>query len=214
MTQAIETRYGELAEASCCLSCGTAVGHCAPEPGQVCVDLGSGRGADVLRLAALVGPTGHSYGIDITDAMLEKARKTADKLGVTNATFLRSDLERLELPDQTADWVVSNCVLNHASDKAKVWREIARILKKGGHFVVSDIYAVEPIAEEYRNDAEAIAECWAGAVTRDEYLLHIQRAGLVDVQVLEESSPYDKGRARVASFTVSGRRTPRCFSCY
>lgn len=210
----IETRYAELAESSCCLSCGTAVGLCTPEVGQVCVDLGSGRGTDVLRLAEQVGPTGHAYGIDLTEAMLEKARKTAQKLGVENATFVRSELERLALPDKTADWVISNCVLNHAADKAQVWREIARILKKGGQFVVSDIYAVEPIADEYKNDPEAIAECWAGAITRDEYILNIKRAGLIDVRVLEESAPYQKGKAQVASITITGRKSACCCSCY
>jgi SAM-dependent methyltransferase len=211
---AIEARYGELAESSCCMSCGTAVGLCKPEPGQVCLDLGSGRGTDVLRLAEQVGPNGHAYGIDITEAMLEKARKTAAKLGVTNATFLHSELEKLDLPDQTADWVTSNCVLNHAGDKARVWREIARVMKKGGQFVVSDIYAVEPVPAEYRDDPAAIAECWAGAVTKDEYLLHILRAGLIDVRILEESEPYPKGKTRVVSFTLSGRKTAANTSCF
>lgn len=213
-TKAIEARYGELAESSCCMSCGTAAARCKPEPGQVCLDLGSGRGTDVLRLAEIVGPTGHAYGIDVTEAMLEKARKTAAKLGVTNATFLHSDLEKLALPDGAVDWVTSNCVLNHAGDKARVWREIARVMKKGGQFVVSDIYAVEPVAEEHRNDPAAIAECWAGAVTKEEYLLHILRAGLIDVRILEEGEPYAKGKARVVSFTISGRKTAACCSCY
>ena len=115
-------------------------------PGQVCADLGSGRGTDVLRLAELVGPEGHAYGLDISDGMLEKAKKTAIKLGVTNATFLKAELEALPLQDETVDWVTSNCVLNHASDKLKVWKEITRILKPEGHFVVSDIYAVYPRA--------------------------------------------------------------------
>jgi ubiquinone/menaquinone biosynthesis C-methylase UbiE len=213
-TQAIEARYGELADSGCCLSCGTAAALCAPEPGQVCVDLGSGRGTDVLRLAEQVGPTGHAYGIDIADAMIEKARKTAKKLGVENASFVRCELESIALPNDTADWVTSNCVLNHAGDKGRVWREIARILKKGGQFVVSDIYAKEPIAEEHRSDPAAIAECWAGAVTKEEYLLHILRAGLIDVRILDESEPYAKGKARVVSFTISGRKTAACCSCF
>lgn len=204
--EAIAFRYGELADSGCCLSCGTASQRLAPLPGQVCVDLGSGRGTDVLRLAEQVGPTGHAYGLDITEAMLEKARKTAAKLGVANATFLRSELEALALPDGSADWVTSNCVLNHARDKAKVWREIARILKPGGRFVVSDLYATEEIPAAYRDDPAAVAECWAGAVTRDAYLGHLAQAGLAEVQVLEESAPYQKGQARVVSFTVSGQR--------
>ena len=206
MSEAIETRYGGLAESSCCLSCGTAAQSCEPGPGQVCLDLGSGRGTDVLRLAEAVGPTGHSYGVDVSDGMLEKARRTAEKLGVKNATFFRSTFDRLALPDESVDWVVSNCALNHADDKPAVWREIARVLKTGGAFIVSDIYAVEKIPEELARDPEAVAECWAGAVTRADYLAQIAAAGLVDVRVLEESTPYEKGKATVASFTLTGSK--------
>lgn len=206
MTQAIETRYGALAETSCCLSCGSAVAHIDAQPGQRCLDLGCGRGNDVLRLAQQLGDTGHAYGVDITETMLEKARRTAEKLGIGNASFIRADLAALPLEDAEVDWVTSNCVLNHAADKAAVWREIARVLKPGGRFVVSDIYAAAPIAEEYGNDPEAVAECWAGAIPKAEYLAAIAAAGLGNVAVLEESAPYVKGKAQVASFTVSGIR--------
>jgi SAM-dependent methyltransferase len=206
MTDAIESRYGALAEVACCLSCGSAVGYITALPGQVCVDLGSGRGTDVLRLAEQVAPEGRAYGIDITEGMLEKARKTAEKTGISNAAFLRADLEALPLSDGSVDWVTSNCVLNHANDKSKVWREIARILKPGGRFVVSDIYAVEPILDVYRTDPTAIAECWAGAIPKDEYVRNIAGAGLVDFEILEESAPYKKGKAIVASFTIAGAR--------
>lgn len=210
MTEAIDQRYSALAQTECCLSCGGAVGYCAPEPGQTCVDLGSGRGADVLRLAADVGPSGMVYGIDVAEGMLERARRAAQKAGATNVRFLRSELESIDLPEQTADWLISNCTLNHARDKHQVWREIFRVLKKGGRFVVSDIYADQPIPEQYRNDPEAVAECWAGAVTRDEYLRCVQEAGLGQVRILEESAPYDKGKARVASFTIAGMRPAGC----
>jgi arsenite methyltransferase len=209
-TRAIEARYQELAASTCCLSCGSAVALCDAKPGQVCVDLGSGRGTDVLRLAEAVGPEGHAYGVDVTDAMIESAVQTAKKLGITNATFLSGTLEELPLPAAAADWIMSNCVLNHATDKARTWREIARVLKPGGRFVVSDIYAVGEIPEEYRNDPAYVAECWAGAVSRDEYLAHIAQAGLVEVVVMEEGAPYEKGKATVASFTVSGRRPGGC----
>jgi arsenite methyltransferase len=206
MTNAIEARYGTLAETSCCLSCGSAVERISATPGQTCVDLGSGRGTDVLRLAEQVGPAGHAYGIDLTDAMIDKARRTAEKMGVRNATFLRGDLTALPLGDGAADWVTSNCVLNHADDKRAVWREIARVLKPGGRFVVSDIYAIDPVPEVYRNDPEAVAECWAGAVVKGEYLAAIEAAGLSDVEILEESAPYEKGKVRVSSFTITGAR--------
>lgn len=204
MTLAIETRYQKLASSCCSLSCGNTLAHVQAAPGQLCVDLGSGRGTDVLRMAEAVGPDGHAWGIDITDGMLETARAKAAKLGLVNASFVRAELEALPLPSACADWVTSNCVLNHASDKAAVWREIARVLKPGGRFVVSDIYAVEPVPEEYRNDPEAIAECWAGAVEKHEYFEAIRAAGFERVEVLEESEPYEKGHAKVASFTLAG----------
>ncbi len=206
MTQAIEQRYSGLAESSCCLSCGGASHYIEAQPGQVCVDLGSGRGTDVLRLAERVGAEGHCYGVDLSEGMLDRARRNASKLGVTNATFLQGQLEALPLPDACADWVTSNCVLNHAEDKRAVWREIARVLKPGATFVVSDIYAIEPVPPEYRNDPEAVAECWAGAIVREEYLAAIAAAGLTDLHIIEESAPYEKGRIKVASFTFSGRR--------
>jgi arsenite methyltransferase len=206
MTEAIENRYEALAESSCCLSCGTAVAYIDARPGQVCLDLGSGRGTDVLRLAERVLPGGHAYGVDITDKMLETARSTAKKLGVVNATFLRAELAALPLDDASVDWVTSNCVLNHAADKRAVWREIARVLRPGGRFVVSDIYAVNAIPEVYRDDPGAVAECWAGAVPKNEYLDAVAAAGLGDVEILEQSAPYQKGQAEVVSFTIAGAR--------
>ncbi len=136
--------------------------------------------------------------------MLDKARKTAEKTGISTATFLRAACEEAPLPDSSVDWVTSNCVLNHASDKSEVWREIARILRPGGRFVVSDIYAVEPVPEIYRTDPAAIAECWAGASLKADYLTTILAAGLVDIQILEEITPYEKGKAIVAGFTIAG----------
>ena len=209
----INQRYSELAETECCLSCGGAINYAEPLPGEVCVDLGSGRGTDAIRMAERVGPEGFVYGIDVADGMLEKARKNADKLGVTNVLFIRCELEKLGLQEKTADLVISNCTLNHASDKQTVWNEIYRILKKGGRFVVSDIYATSPIPDEYRNDPVAIAECWAGAVTRSEYMQHLTLAGFRSVEVIEESAPYQKGEAEVASFTIAGKRAACCGCC-
>ena len=202
----INNRYSELAESECCLSCGGAINYAEPKTGEVCVDLGSGRGTDVLRMAESVGATGFVYGIDISDGMLDKARRNAEKFGVTNVSFVRSELEKLELPDKVADLVISNCTLNHAADKQSVWNEIYRILKKGGRFVISDIYATTAIADEYRNDPVAVAECWAGSVTRSEYMQQLEKAGFASVEIIEESAPYAKGNAEVASFTIAGKK--------
>ena len=204
--QEINKRYSELAESECCLSCGGALNYAEPKTGEVCVDLGSGRGTDVLRMAELVGENGFVYGIDISDGMLDKARRNAEKFGLSNVSFVRSELEKIDLHDKVADLVISNCTLNHAADKQSVWNEIYRILKKGGRFVISDIYATAAIAEEYRNDPVAVAECWAGSVTRAEYMEHLENAGFTSVEIIEESAPYRKGNAVVASFTIAGKK--------
>lgn len=203
----INNRYSELATSDCCLSCGGAIKFAEPAAGEVCVDLGSGRGTDVMRLAGSVGETGFVYGVDVAEGMLEKARSKASRLGISNVKFVRSDLENINLPGDSADLVISNCTINHAGDKQKVWNEVYRILKNGGRFVISDIYANEPVPEEYRNDPVAVAECWAGAVTREEYFEHLARAGFSSFEIIEESLPYAKGKAEVASFTIAGKKS-------
>ena len=206
----IEKRYNGLAEENCCLSCGNAVNIYDPLPGNVCIDLGSGKGLDVLKMAEQVGVTGMVYGVDVSEEMLEKARKTADKLNVRQVKFIRSDLEKIDLESKIADLLISNCTLNHVADKKAVWNEIFRLLKKGGRFVISDIYASEPVPEKYRNDPDAVAECWAGAVTKDEYLKTVREAGFSDFEILEESKPYKKGEIFVSSFTISAIKQKCC----
>lgn len=203
---AINIRYGELAATECCLSCGGAVNYAKPKTGEVCVDLGSGRGTDVLRMADEVRETGFIYGIDISEGMLEKARQNAAKFEIKNVRFMRCELEKIDLAEGIADLVISNCTINHAADKEAVWSEVYRILKKGGRFVVSDIYAISPIPEVYHNDPVAVAECWAGAITRDEYLTTLEKKGFIGLEIIEESKPYPKGKAEVASLTIAGKK--------
>jgi len=206
ITEAINERYTSLSETSCCLSCGGAINHAKAQAGEVCVDLGSGRGNDVIRLAEDVGEKGYVYGIDISEGMIAKANANLEKFEVQNAKILKAELESLPLRNDSVNLIISNCTINHASDKPAVWSEVYRILKKSGRFVVSDIYATQPIAEEYRNDPAAVAECWAGSVTRAEYLTMLENAGFTDIKIFEESEPYAKGQAEVASFTISGRK--------
>ena len=203
---AINIRYGKLASSDCCLSCGGAINYAKAKIGEVCVDLGSGRGTDVMRMADEVGETGFVYGIDISEGMLEKSRQNASRLEVQNVRFIQSELGNIELDENIADLVISNCTINHATDKEAVWSEVYRILKKGGRFVVSDIYATTPISEEYRNDPVAVAECWAGAVTRNEYLATLNKLGFTAIEIIEESKPYQKGKAEVASLTIAGKK--------
>lgn len=198
----IDKRYSQLAETACCLSCGGAINYSQPKSGEICVDLGSGRGTDVLRMAEDVGETGFVYGIDISDGMLEKARKNAAKFDVANVKFIKSQLEVIPLEANSVDLLISNCTINHASDKNAVWNEIFRILKVGGRFVVSDIYSTEPVPNEYHNDPVAVSECWAGAITKEEYFEILNKAEFSNVQILEESAPYSKGKINVCSFTI------------
>ena len=205
-TKEIQIRYSELAEDTCCLSCGGAIDYSKASEGETCVDLGSGRGTDVLRLAETVGENGFVYGIDVSEGMLTKARNNAEKLGVKNVDFIKSELEDINLPSETANLVISNCTINHAKDKLQVWREINRILKRSGRFVVSDIYSLAEVPAEYRNDPQAVAECWAGSTTKEEYLDTLVKAGFIDIEILEESVPYAKGKIEVSSFTIVGRK--------
>ncbi|MGK5094667.1 methyltransferase domain-containing protein [Deltaproteobacteria bacterium TL4] len=200
----INRRYSDLAEGQCCLSCGDTLDSSKPQKGEVCVDLGSGRGHDLLKMAIIVGEEGFCYGIDVSEGMLKKSRENAEKLDVHNVEFVQTELRHLPLADEKADLVVSNCTINHATDKKAVWREIYRILKQGGRFVVSDIYSSEVIPDEYKNDLVAISECWAGAVTRDEYLTTLKNTGFERITVCKESEPYEKGKTVVSSFTIMG----------
>ena len=202
----INKRYTNLSETTCCLSCGGAINHAGVQPGEVCLDLGSGRGNDVIRMAEDAGENGFAYGIDLSDGMVKKARTNLEKFGVTNAEIIQSEMESLPLNDNSVNVTISNCTINHSSNKEAVWSEVFRVLKPGGRFVVSDIYATAPIADEYRNDPQAVAECWAGAVTRAEYLTMLEETGFTNIKILEESEPYAKGMAEVASFTVYGEK--------
>ena len=202
----INERYTNLSETTCCLSCGGAINHAGVQPGEVCLDLGSGRGNDVIRMAEDAGENGFAYGIDLSDGMVKKARTNLEKFGVTNAEIIQSEMESLPLNDNSVNVTISNCTINHSSNKEAVWSEVFRVLKPGGRFVVSDIYATAPIADEYRNDPQAVAECWAGAVTRVEYLTMLEETGFTNIKILEESEPYAKGMAEVASFTVYGEK--------
>jgi len=212
-TSSINIRYSALADESCCLSCGGAINYAEPKSGECCVDLGSGRGTDALRMAETVGEKGFVFGVDVSEGMLDTARKNAEKLGVANISFIRSDLEKIAIPSGIADLVISNCTINHADDKLRVWNEVYRILKGGGRFVVSDIYALSPVPEEYRNDPVAVSECWAGAVTREVYLNTLIDAGFTSIRILEESKPYQKGKIEVASFTIFGHKEKNCCCC-
>jgi arsenite methyltransferase len=203
---AVQSRYTALAEGSDSLSCGDALGVAAPLTGEVMVDLGCGRGRDVLRAAAQVGTAGQVIGVDASGAMLEQARSSVPS-HLVNVRFANCELTALDLDDGIADVVISNCAINHASDKSAVYREIRRILKPGGRFVVADVVCDSELPETVRNDPEAWAACYGGAIPLGEYLAAIEGAGLVRLEVLRRTAPYSKGEALVRSITVRGYRS-------
>ena len=154
------------------LSCGNPVALASLKQGEVVVDLGSGGGFDVFIAGRKVGPTGRVIGVDMTPAMLSKARRNADayreRTGLDNVEFRLGEIEHLPLADNTADVVISNCVINLSPDKHQVWREIARVLKPGGRVAVSDLALVQPLPEAVMDLVEALVGCVAGAVLVEE----------------------------------------------
>jgi arsenite methyltransferase len=205
LSSAIQERYTGLASRCCSLSCGSALDLAAPAKGEVLVDLGCGQGRDVLRAAGLVGDAGRAIGVDMTEAMLEGARRSVPPL-LDNATFVRSDLAALDLPDGSADVIISNCTINHAPDKSAVYREIHRVLKPGGRFVVSDVIADRELPESVRDDPAAWAACYGGAIPEVQYHAAIEAAGFLNTEVLHRSDPYEKGGVLVRSLTIRGYR--------
>jgi len=203
-TRAIDIRYSKLAGCGCTLSCGGAINYAQPHTGEICLDIGSGRGNDCITMAGMVGTEGWVFGLDISEGMLVKARENVRTRDITNVGFLKSPLEQIPLPGNSVDVIISNCTLNHASDKEAVWAEMFRVLRPGGRFVVSDIYSVDIVPDEYANDPVAVAECWAGAITRDRYMHIIEQCGFTGIAVPEESDPYEKGKINVASWTIRG----------
>jgi SAM-dependent methyltransferase len=177
------------------LGCGNPTALAELGPGEVVLDLGSGGGIDVLLSARRVGLTGKAYGVDMTDEMLELARRNQREAGVTNAEFLRGTIEQVPLPDESVDVVISNCVINLSTDKDSVLREAFRILRKGGRFAVSDIVIQGRLPEELQQSLEAWSGCVAGALHEDEYRDKLAAAGFTDVEV-EVTRAYDGDEVR------------------
>ncbi|MDZ4657054.1 MAG: arsenite methyltransferase [Bythopirellula sp.] len=176
------------AEANMGLSCGNPTAFASLKPGEVVVDLGSGGGLDVFLAAAKVGPTGKAIGIDMTPDMLNLARANATKAGLTNVEFHEASIDNMPLASATVDCVISNCVINLASDKPAVFREIARILKPGGRLAVSDIALKQPLPPELGSDLMAYVGCIAGAILIDDYVAGLKSAGFEAVQVVDTGS--------------------------
>jgi arsenite methyltransferase len=165
------------------LGCGNPTALADLRPGEVVLDLGSGGGIDVLLSAQRVGPTGIAYGLDMTDEMLELARRNADLAGATNAQFLKGEIEAVPLPAGSVDVVISNCVINLSTDKPRVFAEIARVLRPGGRMSVSDVVADDALTAADRAARGDYAGCIAGALSFSEYAAGLAAAGLARIEI-------------------------------
>ena len=212
ITTAVEEHYAAVArgEASCCgapvdevarsigysdeelalagdanlgLGCGNPLALTEIQPGMTVLDLGSGAGFDAFLALSRVGPTGHVIGVDMTDDMLALARENAAKRGVDNVEFRKGHIEALPVDSGSVDYVISNCVINLSPDKPAVFREVARVLKPGGHFAVSDIVLLKALPEAVVRDISAYVGCISGASLLTDYLGFALTAGLHDLSI-------------------------------
>ncbi len=177
---------GYMADADLGLGCGLPTEFAQIKEGDTVVDLGSGAGNDAFVARSIVGEKGKVIGIDFTDKMIEKARSNAKKLNFTNVEFRQGDIENMPLAGNTADVVVSNCVLNLVPDKKQAFAETFRVLKKGGHFSVSDIVLVGDLPEGLQKSAEMYAGCVSGAIQKDQYIKIIKEAGFTEITLQKE----------------------------
>jgi arsenite methyltransferase len=187
------------------LGCGNPTAVAELHEGEVVLDLGSGGGGDVLLSARRVGPEGKAYGLDMTDEMLELARRNAREAGAGNVEFLKGLIEEVPLPDASVDVVISNCVINLSTDKQRVFREAARVLRPGGRLSIADIVADEDMDPATRRDLPSYTGCVAGALTRPELESALADAGFVDAEIRETHRVHDSaGSAIVRARTRNG----------
>lgn len=202
------------------LGCGLPTEFAKIKEGDTVIDLGSGAGNDAFVARKLTGEKGRVIGIDFTEPMIARARENADKLGLNNVEFRLGDIEDMPVTANKADVIVSNCVLNLVPNKHKVFGEIYRVLKPGGHFSISDIVLEGPLPEKWKYVAELYAGCVSGAIQKSEYLSIIEEAGFKNIVLqkdktinipddilsnylsAEEIAEYKKGKTRIASITV------------
>jgi arsenite methyltransferase len=207
-------------DADLALGCGLPTEFAKMKDGDIVVDLGSGAGNDAFIARKVVGSAGKVIGIDFTPEMIHKARENAEKLGFNNIEFRQGDIEDMPLTSNKVDVVVSNCVLNLVPNKHKVFSEIYRVLKPGGHFSISDIVLEEALPEKWKQVAELYAGCVAGAIQKKEYLDIINEAGFSNLVLQKEKSitlpdeilanylseeeiaEYKSGNSRIKSITV------------
>jgi len=219
---------GYVPDADLGLGCGLPTEFALIKEGDTVVDLGSGAGNDAFVARSITGEKGKVIGIDFTEKMIEKARVNAQKLGYSNVEFRQGDIENMPMAANLADVIVSNCVLNLVPDKQQAFTETFRVLKKGGHFSVSDIVLVGELPGGLKQSAEMYAGCVSGAIQKDEYLSIIQKTGFTNVAVQKEKriilpdeilkdylsadqmEDFKKGKTGIFSITVYAEKPETC----
>jgi arsenite methyltransferase len=210
------------------LGCGLPTEFAQIKEGDTVVDLGSGAGNDCFIARSIAGEKGRVIGIDFTEAMIEKARANADKLGFNNVEFRQGDIDKMPITANVADVIVSNCVLNLVPDKSKVFKEMMRVLKNGGHFSISDVVLVGSLPDKIKEAAEMYAGCISGAVQKEAYLGLIKEAGFKEIAVqkekaivipddilsgylnVEEIKSFKNSNTGIYSITVFGKKPETC----
>ena len=228
MTEDYANLQGYSADADLGLGCGLPTEFANIKEGDIVIDLGSGAGNDCFVARAATGEKGKVIGIDFTEAMIDKARANAEKLGFNNVEFRFGDIEKMPVTASKADVVVSNCVLNLVPNKNNVFKEIFRVLKPGGHFSISDVVLKGALPEKLKHEAEMYAGCVSGAIQKDEYLGLIEINGFKNITVQKEKSiiiPDDilqnylsaeeiislkNGQTGIYSITVYAEKTKDC----
>jgi len=194
----------EAAEIS--LGCGNPIAMAGLKPGETVLDIGSGGGIDVFLAARRVGPSGFVYGIDMTPAMLQRARRAARKGGYTNVKFRHGYAEKLPVEDGSIDVIISNCVINLTEDKGRVFQEAYRVLRKGGRLEVNDMVFGGAVLPEVRASASGWSECVSGALPEQEYVDLVKQAGFEEVAIRRSTSGGDAAGVPIYSVQVSGRK--------
>lgn len=198
---------GYAVDADLALGCGLPTQYAHIKEGDTVVDLGSGAGNDCFVARSIAGNSGRVIGIDMTETMIAKARHNASTLGFTNVEFRLGDIETLPVENDTADVVVSNCVMNLVPDKQKAFAETFRIIKPGGHFSISDIVLQGEIPEGLKTDAALYAGCIAGAVHKEEYVRIIAEAGFANITIQKEREIKIPNEIFLAYMTIEQLRT-------
>ena len=179
---------GYNADADLGLGCGLPTQYAKMKPGNVVIDLGSGAGNDCFIARSVVGEQGKVIGIDMTEAMIDKARINAEKLHYHNVEFRLGEIEKMPVTSEIADVIVSNCVLNLVPDKEKAFKEIYRVLKPGGHFSISDVVLIGNLPDKIISTAEMYAGCISGAIQKDDYLNIINASGFENIVIQKEKA--------------------------